>query len=171
MKNALEADLVIFVVDASQHTSRVTDPEHLQNTVSETLDEFDLSDLSQSENLLVFVNKIDLIAERAPPATVNDKTAFLSCVVDGMASSALELLRREVSRLCQTEGGGSSLDAPVLTRARHVAHLKKARGHLHSFLEEPSGDLALDAQVRLKLRLKILSAHFFSIIILFFEII
>jgi tRNA modification GTPase len=70
-------------------------------------------------------------ADHAPPDESNASNAVSTSAETGIGLTAL---LATVEDAISTRHGAPSLDAPVLTRARHVAALRQARGEIENFM-------------------------------------
>ncbi len=151
VNNANSADLVVFVQDATEvaTTELLRDHETLLKMAKERCVEFGM-DQEKLDDLVLFVNKIDLLPpERRCQLEASGRVCFLSCL-GGVQScdTALSRLVEEVGLLCGSSMGSGEAGAatPQLTRARHAAHLARARDHLRECLLQHHWDLALAAE-------------------------
>ena len=123
-----EADLVLYVVDASRGL--------------DSDDESFLSALSGKACLLV-VNKSDLNGEMAVPGAFSDKHVRISAKavvgIDALEKAILGVILHD-----KTVGTG---DTAVVSNARHIALLERCAADLASFLDGLSMDMSKDILV------------------------
>lgn len=123
-----EADLVLYVVDASRGL--------------DSDDEAFLSALSGKACLLV-VNKSDLNGEMAVPGAFSDKHVRISAKavvgIDALEKAILGVILHD-----KTVGTG---DTAVVSNARHIALLERCAADLASFLDGLSMDMSKDILV------------------------
>ncbi|XP_040846735.1 tRNA modification GTPase GTPBP3, mitochondrial isoform X3 [Ochotona curzoniae] len=132
-----QADLVLAVLDVSDLGSSAS-RHFLASVVGPRCS---LSPGERQQRLLLVLNKADLLPgagqdpePRLPPHLL------LSCLTGAGLDDLLEALRTELAALC----GDPAAGPPLLTRARHLHHLRACRDALAHF--RPARDLALAAE-------------------------
>ena len=112
LDNAVNADLIILVLDAS--ALEKTETEFLTNTASDLLDKFQI-DRGSGTRTIVIANKCDLLKERGENSA---EVKFVSCKTEAGVDAALVDLTDILQELCATSFG----ESPLLTRQRHRIH-------------------------------------------------
>ena len=123
-----EADLVLYVVDASRGL--------------DSDDESFLSALSGKACLLV-VNKSDLNGEMAVPGAFSDKHVRISA----KAVIGIDVLEKAILGVILHDKTVGSGDTAVVSNARHIALLERCAADLASFLDGLSMDMSKDILV------------------------
>lgn len=123
-----EADLVLYVVDASRGL--------------DSDDEAFLSALSGKACLLV-VNKSDLNGEMAVPGAFSDKHVRISA----KAVVGIDVLEKAILGMILHDKTVGSGDTAVVSNARHIALLERCAADLASFLDGLAMDMSKDILV------------------------
>ncbi|XP_004595864.2 tRNA modification GTPase GTPBP3, mitochondrial [Ochotona princeps] len=143
-----QADLVLAVLDVSDLGSSAS-RHFLASVVGPRCS---LSPGGHQQRLLLVLNKADLLPgagqdpePRLPGAGQDPEPhlpphLLLSCLTGAGLDDLLEALRTELAALC----GDPAAGPPLLTRARHLHHLRACRDALAHF--RPARDLALAAE-------------------------